>query len=859
MRSAHASCPILQRALLWTVVLGAVTFFASNATGQSLEDYWRMPDRKSGEAFFLSSETTWDAAWLTPNRVNPQKEVGGDVPTLMRSAKHDWADFHTDGSFELHHLLMETSPLRQATMLQPTPFLEPRISVMESLPRSTQAARLASLFDDPSLDRSVLRQAKLGTESLSVDVVVGEESRPLVTTDVGSLLRKSKSSLSTEVQARTPIVNDPRIRSSRVGSLAASGSYWVPARADLDTAVSKIDSRMINNVIVVPGPYSSVYGPGFGFVDFELLQSPRFSGGKEYHGRSSFDHKSNGNQWLGQQGIWGGGENWGFLANYAHRIGSDYRAGNGLKISSGYESREFTAALGRDFQNDTSIELSLLRLDQTDVEFPGYVFDINALVTDGYEIAYIDNDPGLGDRVENEVWYNRTNFNGDSTNPEKSRQFPFLNFVDFVGSTDADVMSTGYRRAVTWGNDPKSHRITVGHDLRMIKQEVNEVFSTLFPGDPNRVFGQSPMPRSFSVNPGIFAEYYEPFCRDYTFQAGLRADFVQTDVTENPNNLQEVGLSKRSYAETVGTDISQTDRWLWSIYGKLIRQHSRSLTSCIALGYAQRPPTLTELYGAEQLLLLVQNGLNALTGDPRLKSEKLLQIDLSADYVGDYVKGGVRGFSAWGFDYITFENTLVRNFNGEIVQTSLRYVNTDLATLAGFESYAQWMHRSRLNMFATLRYVDGRDRTRNGDFATRQADQFFPSIRAPGLPRGFFSGIAGSGAEPLPGISPLEARVGARLQDRVDDARWNIELSARIVDNQDRVATSLLEFTTPGFTTWDLRAIWQPDRWEGLSVVTGIENFTDKTYREHLDFRSRAGADIFQPGASYYFGADVTY
>ncbi|MCG8652692.1 MAG: hypothetical protein MI861_22830, partial [Pirellulales bacterium] len=264
--------------------------------------------------------------------------------------------FSSNAEFsETEHFLSETSPLRQATLLQPTPFLKVRVPIAESPPPVSAATGLTSqLFSDPRLQRSVLRQAKTGVNSLSADLVRGEEAAPLVTTDVGSLLGKSRGALSVQTQKRTPVVNDPRIRSSRIGSLAASGSYWVPAREDLDTALSKIDSRLISDVVVVPGPYSSVYGPGFSFVDFELLQSPRFSDGFSLRADTSVNHQSNGNQWLGQQSLVAGGETWGIRGNYTHRLGSDYRAGDGSPVAASYESREFTVALGRDFRNHTS-------------------------------------------------------------------------------------------------------------------------------------------------------------------------------------------------------------------------------------------------------------------------------------------------------------------------------------------------------------------------------------------------------------------------------------------------------------------------------------------------------------------------
>lgn len=767
---------------------------------------------------------------------------------------------------EAERFRAETSPLRQASLLQPTPFMRTQTVSPQPLAASTAPTTLTQQLFGPSstLNRSVLRGARSGVASFSADVVSGAEAAPTVSTDLGSLLRKSPGSLSVKTQKRTPIVNDSRVRSSRVGSLAASGSHWVPAREDLDTALSKIDSRLVNDVIIVPGPYSSVYGPGFHFVDFELLQSPRYSGGNQTHGRSSFDHQANGNQWLAQQSLWSGGENWGIRGNYSHRLGSNYEDGDGRSVPSSYESREFTMSLGWDLGGDRSIELSLLRLDQTDVEFPGYVFDIDYLVTDGYEVAYIDEAPAFGDRVETEVWYNRTRFEGNAQNLAKRPQFPFLNRIQYIGFTDVDSMSTGYRRARTWGDASDDYGLTLGHDLRFIKQELNEISSAVTLGFPFPVTDRnSPIPRSFSANPGLFAEYSERLLEEYTFKAGARVDYLQTDIVADEADLAEVGLDlfPASYAEIVGTSDFQTDRVLWSLFATLTRQHDDELSTSASIGFGQRAPTLTELYAAQPFLLVLQNGLNNVTGDPGLKREKLLQSDLSIDYDGQLFRGGARGFYGWAFDYITFENTRVTVGppNGDVQQVSLRYVNTSLATLTGFESFLELLPKEQLSPFVTIRYVDGRDRTRNGDFATTNGASGSASTKVSGLQRGFFSGILGGDSEPLPGISPFEARLGVRLRDDAKDPAFNVEVSARIVDNQDRVATSLLENETAGFTVYDIRGTYQPKFNDGLLFVFGIENFTDKTYREHLDFRSLTGVSVFQPGVSAYFGTDWTY
>ena len=118
-------------------------------------------------------------------------------------------------------------------------------------------------------------------------------------------------------------------------------------------------------------------------------------------------------------------------------------------------------------------------------------------------------------------------------------------------------------------------------------------------------------------------------------------------------------------------------------------------------------------------------------------------------------------------------------------------------------------------------------------------------------------GGPGGEKEPLPSILPLESRLGVRLVNPSDAAAWGVELYARVVDDQERVAASLLETPTPGFTVWDVRVYARPT--EGLLLVGGVENFTDKNYREHLDFRSQNGRQVLQPGVNFYLGSELTY
>jgi hypothetical protein len=240
--------------------------------------------------------------------------------------------------------------IRPVSLLQPQQLLAPTQEVQPQTPLSSVAAQLrADLFgsDRGSSERLAAARRSLAAGPSS-DAVFGSDAKIRVSTDAGNLLNKSPSAISLQVQSRTPIVSEPRVRSNRVGSLAAAGSYWVPARMDLDTMVSKLDSRIVNDVIVIKGPYSALHGPGFQFLDVDLLDAPRYENGFETHGRTSADYKTNGQQFYGRQEVWGGAADWGLRAGYGHRTGNDYRSGSGVEIPASYNSRDVDLALGCD-------------------------------------------------------------------------------------------------------------------------------------------------------------------------------------------------------------------------------------------------------------------------------------------------------------------------------------------------------------------------------------------------------------------------------------------------------------------------------------------------------------------------------
>lgn len=694
-------------------------------------------------------------------------------------------------------------------------------------------SRMSKLFGDVNQidDLSELRRP-MATAPGS-NAIFSAEATGRRTTDIGNLLQESKSAHGVSIQHRTPIVSDTRVRGQRVGQVLASGSYWAPARMDLDTMMSKIDSRLIDDVILIKGPYATRYGPGFRFVDMDFIKSPRFDNGTQMHGSSSVTYNTNGQQLYGRQSVWGGNETSGYHVSYGHQTGNDFETGESdFFMPSSYKSRDIFVVAGFDLSKHESLEFNLLRLDQTDVEFPGLVFDLNFLVTDGYEITYTNDAPGLSDRFTAEFWYNRTRFEGDTLREGKNRQIPTLvqllepiTVDDGYAITDGDALSAGYRLESTFYT--QNGQFSLGTDVIFLNQELNDIEPEAPANDNN-----FPLPRSHSVDVGFYLEDVEQVTKNLTMTAGARIDGVFNDAVEQVEGVP-VDMS----------ELKDADLYQKFLLGAAYLTGEYTLepgwTIDAGIGTSHRQPTLTEMYVESSFMGSLQQGLTFLSGDPELKPEKLYQIDVGTNYKGKRLSLGLHGHQSWIQDYITYD---LFDPAGTIdgFQQGAAFVNTDLATLTGFESYGQYQLSEMLSVFGIMNLVEGRDHSRNK-----------PS-RLTGFPDR--SDVAGVDHEALPGISPLETRLGVMIQDPSPQQRWGIEFMARIVDNQSHVAETLLEEETPGFTVYNLRTYRRFNQW---LITAGVENFTNKFYQEHIDYRT--GLGVYRPGIAFYTGAELTY
>ncbi|MEK6233315.1 MAG: TonB-dependent receptor plug domain-containing protein, partial [Planctomycetales bacterium] len=282
-------------------------------------------------------------------------------------------------------------------------------------------------------------------QTVSANLISGAEAATRATTDAGNLLKQSHNDPGVYVQQRSPIIGDPRIRGYRFGQYLAraDGAAWYPARLDVDSIISKIDSHVIQDVIVLNGPYSAQYGPGFAFIDIVTNPTPRYNNGFDWEASTGMNYNINGDQFFASQNVQGGSDNYGFNFFYSHRNGEDYKRGGGDLVPSSYKARNFNGAFGVDLSKYSSVEVKYLRQDLTDVELAGQLTDIDFLVTDGWNVNYsfVKEDEFV---FSVSGWYNRTRAEGSGQRSAKQALFAsaFLPGNVTRSNTDFDVMST---------------------------------------------------------------------------------------------------------------------------------------------------------------------------------------------------------------------------------------------------------------------------------------------------------------------------------------------------------------------------------------------------------------------------------
>src|SRR5262249_39644533 len=164
----------------------------------------------------------------------------------------------------------------------------------------------------------------------------------------------------------------------------------------------------------------------------------------------------------------------------------------------------------------------------------GIVTDLTKSITDGYTMRYVAENQEMFDRFTVDAWFNDARFAGDSLNSGKARQIPQLNNFAIVTDANGNVLPGfqakysietngetsvyGFREAMTWGRGGDA-QVTAGLDFNRISSAINE-YDTFVTTTQN-----FPLPRSSSIDPGIFADGLMPIGDRLKVKLGGRFDW----------------------------------------------------------------------------------------------------------------------------------------------------------------------------------------------------------------------------------------------------------------------------------------------------------------------------------------------
>ena len=518
----------------------------------------------------------------------------------------------------------------------------------------------------------------------------------------------------------------------------------------------------------------------------------------------------------------GGSADQGWRIGYGHRGGIDYEAGDGSPIAASYNARDWDFAYGFDLSDTSSLEFNYIRTEMTDIDTPGQVNDFKFLIADSFALRLDMEDHIMFDRMSVNGWYNLSDFQGTVANktfdPADANFFstppdPIFNFRFARVVSSGSTASAGGRIKASW-EELGSGVLTLGTDFTVEKQTYLETRV-----DTNVAeFG---VPKGRQYDTGMFIEGQNSPSEQLTLKAGGRLDLVRSNATPTPET------DGRSLALNPGVPLEQF-YWLGAGYLSADYELNDAAVLNAGVGYAQRAPSLTDLYGDLPHLSIMQEGAFFLPhGELLLKKERALQADLGLTMKYDDLRGGVSAFYSQVDDFITY--TAPHLTFGSHLQHAIG-VNHDVR-MAGGEFFGELDLAEPLTAFAALSYVQATDRDLN---------------------------------EPLWGVPPLDTRLGLRLTD-TRCQHWGVEYVLRLVDGQDRISSVgfVGELATPGFNTHSLRGYYQFT--DTIAFIGGVDNLGDAFYREHLDTRLNltAGADpqrgIVRRGRSFYFALQAEY
>ncbi len=622
---------------------------------------------------------------------------------------------------------------------------------------------------------------------------------------------------------------------SRENVVALIDGNRIATSTDVAARFSMVDMNDIENVEIIKGGSSSIYGSGAtGGVVNIITRSSRFRDNPSLNGNISTGYNSVNNLSSVSGSLYGGGPVW------SSKIVGSYRKAGNIKTPAGelrnsqFEDYSLSADLSAAPFTNHKISLNYQFYKALNVGIPGsFVFPSNAdirypaekreFISTGYEIQNLT--PFLY-KLSLKYSYQTITRNVENI-PHVIQEIPAtmttparrVSVLKITPQADhknnnlqlqGNFLLNGNNNLAAgldyWDRSYKGFRKK--YQLIEVLNAQNEVVNTI-----NKTIGEMPLPDSKYHDLGFYLQDdYEFLKNRLSLSAGARLDLIKIEGENTLNPVYEIVDGIINYApagqETIWEKRDINDNAYSTNLGVKYSMNN-SLDFTLSVGYSFRSPSLEERFQ------YIDQGSHVRLGNPALKSER----GKSADLGIRYYQSDFKFVSSFFFNYFT---DLVSEKSG-FFEERPTFIKTNIgeARLFGFDLRTDYNFYEQFTLHAAVSYVKGEDITAGGSL--------------PEIP-------------PLNGIFAIEFKP------------FNIliaELSADVFAAQYDIAP--FEISTPGYAVFNFSVNTEPINIStySLRIFAGIENIFDKNYRDHLS--TIRGNITAGPGRNFYikFAADI--
>jgi outer membrane receptor protein involved in Fe transport len=608
----------------------------------------------------------------------------------------------------------------------------------------------------------------------------------------------------------------------------------IETASDISAALSLIDLNDVDRIEVIKGGSSSLYGSGAlgGIVNF-ITRDPQYVEGINIKGNlnSSYNSVNSGNSQNISMSLFS--RSWNLNLSGSLRNAANTKTPVGTLQNSQYHDNNFSSFLSVKPADNQRLNIKYQRYYGHDIGIPG-----------GYPL-FPDNAQVKYTKVERDLFsagYSMTNINAYFT--KFSLEYYNQNIYRFVENIPYQIQNpnpltqinvekitpnarhylNGIKLETNWVIGQSNYLIAGldiwQRDLDSRREKYLQITSFDSTGNitnvQNQMIGEKPLPEASYRSSGIFLQDDVILLpKKLTLTIGGRIDKIniKNNLVYNPvyiiTNDSARSENYNPPNQTLYWEASSEQDISWS--GSISALYSLVNDVDISFNIARsfRSPSLEERFQYIDLGNLLR------IGNPNLKPEKGLFVDLG-------LRIWKEKFSFQGSTFMNKLNDLVTEING-IFESRPAKINENIgkSLLYGYDFRFDYNFYENYILYGSGAYVRGEDIENYSD---------------------------------LPAIPPLNGKLGIKS---MMFNLFDIDFSATFFADQNKIAPG--EISTPGYTYYDLYLSSIPIKVEAvdLNIFAGIENLTNKAYRNHLS--TNRGLITIEPGRNFYLKLNLSW